>query len=239
MAAAPKDGHLYGFDRASAALLYRTPVTRIENVDTPFAVGKEVHFCPGAAGGAEWNGAAYDPQTNLILAGEIDWCTTVSIQTDQELRDVSPGYAWFGNAARNPLHLFGRQDRVNQAGWVYAVDADSGVWKWRLKSNYPIEGGVTPTAGRVVMFGDLGGNFYVLDADNGAKLWGGKIGGAIGGGLITYVAGGGQKVAVATGLANVTMPTDVATAKIVVLGLGSAVGQPTAAGSRREVVGGD
>jgi hypothetical protein len=34
------------------------------------------------------------------------------------------------------------------AGWLYATDADTGVWKWRLKSNYPIMGAVTPTAGR-------------------------------------------------------------------------------------------
>jgi hypothetical protein len=56
MAVAPKDGHLYGFDLADNKLLYRTPVTRIENVEEPFAVGKDVHFCPGAAGGG--NGTA-------------------------------------------------------------------------------------------------------------------------------------------------------------------------------------
>jgi alcohol dehydrogenase (cytochrome c) len=221
IAAAPKDGHLYGFDRASNALLYRAPVTRVENVDAPLVVGKEVRFCPGVAGGDEWNSPAYDPRTNLILVGEIEWCTTVSLQTDEQLRNARPGQVWFGNAAHNPFNLFGRQDQIGRSwgGWVYAVDADSGVWKWRLKSNYPIEGGVTPTAGGVVMFGDLSGNFYVLDAENGRKLWGRKIGGAIGGGLITYSAGGRQRIAVATGLANITMPTEVTTGKIVVLGL--------------------
>ena len=53
MAVSPKDGHLYGFDLADNKLLYRTPVTRIENVEEPFAVDKDVHFCPGAAGGEE------------------------------------------------------------------------------------------------------------------------------------------------------------------------------------------
>jgi alcohol dehydrogenase (cytochrome c) len=221
MAAAPKDGYLYGFDRAAGSLLYRAPVTRMENAEEPFAVGKEVHFCPGVGGGAEWNSPAYDPQANLILTGENDWCTTVSLQTEQQLSDAPTGASWFGMAARNPLQLFGKQDRVDQnwAGWIYATDPDTGVWKWRVKSNYPIEGGVTPTAGDVVFFGDLGGNFYVLDAVSGEKLWGEKIGGAIAGGVITYRSGGGQKVAVTTGLANVTLPTEVATGKIVVLGL--------------------
>ena len=71
-----------------------------------------------------------------------------------------------------------------------------------VKSNYPMEGGITPTAGGVVFFGDLGGNFYALDVANGKKLWGQKIGGAIAGGVITYMAGGAQRVAVATGLAK-------------------------------------
>ena len=226
MVEAPKDGHLYGFDRAGGAPLYRVPVTRIENIEEPFAVGKEVHFCPGAGGGAEWNSPAYDPPTNLILTDESDWCTTVSLQTDQQLRDTPSGGSWFGMATRNPFHFLGRQDSTGWAGWVYASDADTGVWKWRAKSNYPMEGGITPTAGGVVFFGDLGGNFYALDVANGKKLWGHKIGGAIAGGVITYMAGGAQRVAVATGLANVTLPTEVATAKIIVLGLDGEPAKP-------------
>ena len=75
MAVSPKDGHLYGFDLADNKLLYRTPVTRIENVEEPFAVDKDVHFCPGAAGGEEWNSPGYDPLTNFIFTGDVDWCT--------------------------------------------------------------------------------------------------------------------------------------------------------------------
>ena len=72
----------------------------------------------------------------------------------------------------------------------------------------------------------LGGNFYAFDVANGKKLWGQKIGGAIAGGVITYTAGGAQRVAVATGLANVTLPTEVATAKIIVLGLDGEPAKP-------------
>ena len=108
------------------------------------------------------------------------------------------------------------------AGWVYAVDADTGVWKWRLKSNYPILGGMTPTAGGLVFVGDIGGNFYALDAANGEKLWGQDLGGAIGGGVITYAAGGAQKVAVAAGFTHLAWPTKIVKAKVVVLGLDDA-----------------
>ena len=106
-----------------------------------------------------------------------------------------------GERAFNPFNALGKQARADGywSGWLHAVDADTGVWKWRLRSNYPIVGAVTPTAGGIVFFGDVGGNFYVLDAANGERLWGQKIGGAIGGGVITYTANGAQKVAVATG----------------------------------------
>ena len=103
--------------------------------------------------------------------------------------------------------------------WVYATDADSGEWKWRLKSNYPTLSGLTPTGGGIVFFGDIGGNFYAVDASNGQRLWGQKLGGAVGGGVITYTANGSQRVAVAAGLTSILWPTEVATAKIVILGL--------------------
>jgi alcohol dehydrogenase (cytochrome c) len=223
LSVAPKDGHLYGFDLATNTMLYRTPVTRIENADAPFSPGKAVHFCPGTLGGAEWNGPAYDPYTNLILIGEVDWCTTVTLQYDEQIQEVKPGKPWSGMATINPFHTYGTPDSFgNWAGWVYAVDADTGIWKWRLKSNYPIESGMTPTAGGIVFFGDMGGNFYVLDAANGQRLWGQKIGGAIGGGVITYTANGAQKVAVATGFTSIFWPTEVVTGKIVILGLGDA-----------------
>ena len=34
-------------------------------------------------GGGEWNTPAYDPQTNLIITGKVDWCNTVTIQTEK------------------------------------------------------------------------------------------------------------------------------------------------------------
>jgi alcohol dehydrogenase (cytochrome c) len=78
---------------------------------------------------------------------------------------------------------------------------------------------MTPTAGGVVFFGDMGGNFYALDITNGQRLWGRKIGGAIGGGVITYSANGAQKVAVATGFTSFLWTTEVVTGKVVILGL--------------------
>jgi alcohol dehydrogenase (cytochrome c) len=219
LAVAPKNGYLFGFDLANNQLLYRVPVTRMENVDVPFS-GKPVHFCPGSVGGDEWNSPSYVPDTNLILVAEVEWCATAKVRDERRLKGQAIGTPWSGMATLNPFWLFGRADRDNDwAGWVYAVDADSGVWKWRLKSNYPIVGAMTPTAGGVAFVGDVGGNFYALDTANGQKLWSQQLDGGVGGGVITYVADGAQKVAVAYGFSNLQWPVKVATAKIEILGL--------------------
>lgn len=220
LAVAPKDGHLYGIDLATNAVLYRLPVTKIENADTPFTAGQSVHFCPGSTGGAEWNGPAYDAPNNLIMVGEVQWCTTVDLMNKSKLEAIKPATPWSGEVSINPFNTWGKADPVfDWAGWVYAVDADSGKWRWRDKTNYPIQSGMTPTAGGVVFFGDMGGNFYAVDAKDGHKLWGKKIGGAIGGGVITYKQGGEQRVAVASGLTEVLWPTELTTAKVSILGV--------------------
>ena len=220
LSVAPKDGHLYGFDLDTNALLYRLPVTRMKNEDAPFVVGKPVHFCPGSTGGAEWNGPAYDPQLNLVFIGEVEWCTTVTLMSKEKIASLPPGKPWSGEASINPFYTWGKSDPAfDWAGWTYAVDADTGAWRWRAKTNYPIQSGMTPTAGGIVFFGDMGGNFYVLDAANGRKLWGRTIGGAIGGGVVTYSVNGTQKIAVAKGLTEILWPTEITTAKVSILGL--------------------
>ncbi len=218
---APKDGHVYGIDRASGERLYRVPATRIENVDAPFVVGKPVRFCPGSVGGAEWNSPAYDPATNLVLVGEVDWCYAVTLQDTHELETAPMGTPWSGMSALNPFNDFGHplEGDEDWHGWVYAIDADTGQWTWRAQLNYPVLSGMTPTAGGVVFFGDVDGNFYALNAATGEKLWGQHVGGGIGGGVITYAAGGNQKIAVAAGFTSPMWPTKVTTAKVIVLGL--------------------
>ena len=226
MAVSPKDGHLRGYDLATNDMLYRAPVTTIENDGQDFAVGQNVHFCPGPVGGDEWNTPGFDPTTNLIITGAVDWCDTVRIADDKKLAAVPVGQPFTGIAYLNPINMFGKEATIDKdwAGWVYATDADSGIWKWRVKSNFPIIGAITPTAGGIVFFGDIGGNFYALDSATGQKLWGQVLGtgGGIGGGIITYTVGGAQKIAVADGFTMVAWPTKPASAKVVVLGLDNA-----------------
>jgi alcohol dehydrogenase (cytochrome c) len=68
----PKNGYLYGLDLASGQFIYHSAVTGRDNSEAPLTAGSYTHFCPGAVGGGEWNGVAYDAQTNLVFSGEDD-----------------------------------------------------------------------------------------------------------------------------------------------------------------------
>ena len=117
LSVAPKDGHLYGFDLATNALLYRVPVTRIENADATFSAGKPVHFCPGSTGGAEWNGPAYDPQTNLVYDRRGRLVHHRHAQADRANRGRRrPATPWSGEASLNPFNTWGKPDPIFGTG---------------------------------------------------------------------------------------------------------------------------
>ena len=105
------------------------------------------------------------------------------------------------------------------AGWLTAVDADSGRVRWKYKSPTPMLAAVTPTAGGVVFTGDLNGDVLALDASNGSVLWRHASGAALGGGVISHQTGGHQRVAVAAGLSSVVWPLPKITGRVIVYSL--------------------
>lgn len=213
LAEAPKDGHLYLIDLSSGATVFRKPVTTVSNVDAPMTT-QGTRFCPGTQGGAEWNGAAFDPADNLIFTGAVDWCTTVRLAPAASLAAVKAGEPWSGADGYGQM-----DDPKRWSGWLTATDAVSGQRKWQFHAPFPIMSGITPTSGRLLLFGDMGGNFYAFDAVSGKKLWSTDLGGAIAGGVITYDTGQGQRIAVAAGMTSPIWPTPKINGKVVVLGL--------------------
>ena len=73
---------------------------------------------------------------------------------------------------------------------------------------------VTVTASNLVMSGEIEGNFFILDADNGSKLFDYDIGESLGAGIITYAVNGKQYIAVASGTASPIWYQQPASAKI-------------------------
>jgi len=55
--------------------------------------------------------------------------------------------------------VFGMDRTPRWAGWLTASDAVTGARRWQFKAPAPVLSGVTPTAGGIVRFGDISGNF--------------------------------------------------------------------------------
>ncbi|HEY4213278.1 MAG TPA: PQQ-binding-like beta-propeller repeat protein [Steroidobacteraceae bacterium] len=180
-----KDGYVTGLDRDTHKVVFRTPVTTIEQVPPKFASTEGHKACPGYAGGVEWNGPALDRPNNSLIVGSVDTCFLVKLDP----KDPIPGRGQGGSV--EPVG--------DSTGWVVAMDAATGAVKWKYHAEKPVVAGVTPTAGGITFTGDLAGNLLVFDSKTGSVLRKVKTGGALAGGVVTYEAGGKQYVAFNSG----------------------------------------
>jgi len=182
-----KDGNVYILDRETHKLLSKTAVTTVSNADKkPTAEG--VRVCPGVQGGVEWNGPAYDPQTNALYVGSVDWCAVLK----SALSPFQPGTAYLGGTVVPSL-------TEPKTGWVVALDAANGKPIWRYHAPTPVIAAVTPTAGGLVFTGDAQGNFLAFDAKTGKLLKRRNMDGSLAGGVVTYTVKGQQYLAVTAG----------------------------------------
>lgn len=181
-----KDGVMRIVDRKSREVIHKAAVTTVENSETP-VTPKGVHACPGVLGGVEWNGPAFNPGTNMLYVGAVDWCAT--FKSDEVVRRIANGLYMGGTV---------QADKSSQ-GWITAVDASTGAVRWKYRSPQPVVGAVTTTAGGLVFGGELTGNFVALDARSGDLLYQFNTGGPIGAGIVTYELNGKEYVAVMSG----------------------------------------
>jgi alcohol dehydrogenase (cytochrome c) len=186
MATVGKDGLLRVLDRETHEEWFQTEVTTRENVDAPLTP-EGVRACPGAMGGVEWNGPAYNEKTGMLYVAAVDWCFTFHVAED--VRFV-PGKLYLGG--------YTRREGVGK-GRLTAIDGKDGSIRWRYDSPRPMLAAVTTTAGGLVLTGELTGDFLVLDAASGNELYRFHTGGAIGGGVVSYEVKGKQYMAVMSG----------------------------------------
>jgi len=187
VAVAGKNGYLYVIDRRSHKLLYKTAVTTILNSGPISLQGTKT--CPGIVGGVEWNGPALDRLNRAIVVGSVDWCSLVTKSPNLEHK-------------RGELFLGGTFKMLPDpppTGWVTSVDQDSGHVRWRFHADAPVISGIVPTAGGLIFFGDMSGNFYALDSADGTVRFKTNTGGAMAGGVISYRLGQRQYVAATSG----------------------------------------
>ena len=163
----------------------------------PLAFVREDHTPPTAAGTVEWPGTwggdnygpvAYDPLDGLAFIGGIELPQLVKGAPQAH----SPGTADFGT-------VMGDAPGYQGTGSVTAVDVASGARQWQTSLPSPPLGGVTATAGGLVLVGTVAGNLYGLDARTGAIAWTQNLGANIGTAPIVYADGGRTYLVVTTG----------------------------------------
>ena len=203
MATAGKDGWLNLYDRKTRKRLARQPTTTLLNTEVkPTKEG--LHVCPGALGGTEWYGPAFDPQKGQLVVPAVDWCSTLFAVSD-------PPNPFGGHSAFDPI--------AKARGWVRAFDAATGAPRWSYEADSPVVAGVTPTAGGVTFSGTVAGDFLAFDSVTGKILYKFNTGGAIGGGISTYAIDGRQYVAVASGNGSRTIWRTTGAATLVIFAL--------------------
>jgi alcohol dehydrogenase (cytochrome c) len=200
-----KEGLLRILDRESRAQVTAVAVTRRHNVEVP-VTEEGVYVCPGPLGGVQWNGPAFSPRTNMLYVPSVEWCGT--FKKAARLVHV-PGQNYMGGTYQ--------PDPMEQSrGWLTAIDASTGTIRWRYKSPRPMVAAVTVTSADLLFTGELGGDFLVLDARDGAVAFRYHIGGAMGGGIVTYQVADKQYVAVMSGTATYFWGTPPAPATVTI-----------------------
>ena len=145
--------------------------------------------CPNLIGGKNWQPMSFNPGTGLVYIPSNNVCM------DWSVSDIAYKRGVFYLGAEFPT-LPGPGDYL---GELMAWDPVANKKVWGVKSDLPFNGGTMTTAGNLVFWGDLHGDFRALDAKNGKELWKVNLGSGIGAGPITYSVKGKQYVAVVVG----------------------------------------
>ena len=184
MAVVNKGGWLYIYDRKSQRLIAKSEITTHLNETAPIN-STPIRICPGNVGGAEWNGPAYSPRAQILVTVAIDWCGMERITRTHYLKNS----AYFGGT-------FTFDDQSTAHGWLRGFDARTGRQMWSRKTDVPMVGGVTTTAGGLALTGTTEGEFWTVDLKSGKILYQFTTGGSIAGAPSTYRLGTRQYIAV-------------------------------------------
>lgn len=147
--------------------------------------------CPNTNGGVEFNGGAYDPQTNMIYLPTSNECG-------------------FWRSTRNVTYIAGQfylggafpKFVGPNTGQLNAVDVNTGVFAWRDHDPLPMAGGALATSTGLVFTGKLDGQFEAVDAKTGKTLWSYQTGAPIIAAPVAFEQDGQEMIAVASGPAG-------------------------------------
>lgn len=185
-----KAGNFWLLDSGTGKLVNHLRVSMQYHQDTDPTLKGNV-ACPNTNGGVEFNGGAYDPQTNMIYLPTSNECG-------------------FWRSTRNVTYIAGQfylggafpKFVGPNTGQLNAVDINTGVFAWRDHEPLPMAGGALATSTGLVFAGKLDGDFVAVDAKSGKTLWSYQTGAPIIAAPVAFEDDGQEMIAVASGPAG-------------------------------------
>ncbi len=196
---------------------------RYEGMYTPPSEQGTIFF-PSALGGGNWGGAAYDPNTNLLIIKSENLATRLKFVKQVEGETLPPGdyltrplegtpYRTEGEIFMSPL---GIPCTPPPWGTLSAIDMDSGKIRWQIPigqikrfgitipaafgwGSPHIGGPVVTASGLIFVAGTMDEKIRALDVQTGEELWQAKLPTLASAVPMTYMAGGRQYVVIAAG----------------------------------------
>jgi len=185
---AGKTGWVYVLDATTGKLVRKSdafvPQENMFAQPTP----EGTRMLPGANGGEEWSPIAVNP--------DLGYAYTVGLHQPMLYKThYAPWEAarlWLGSA-------FVAIPGEAQWGNVSAIDLSTGKIAWQVKTEQPMMGGITSTAGGLVFTGEGNGWFKAYDAKTGTVLWQFYCGAGVNSAPSVFSVGGEEFIAVAAG----------------------------------------
>jgi len=204
-----KNGFVYVMDKDNGAIQnvwqYTENMNWSKGVDPKTGVAidpiypetdKQKLHCPNLLGARSWNHGAYNPSTKLWYSHGMEVCNTVTSAKQGPVAGI--GQLSLGLSEITLTDPPGKK----ADGWLGAFDPITGKPAWKVRFDMPPLSSVLATAGGLVFTGDMYGNLYAFDADDGKELWKFNAGSGARGGPVSYAVNGKQYIAIPTGLGS-------------------------------------
>jgi PQQ-dependent dehydrogenase (methanol/ethanol family) len=201
-----RNGYVYVIDRTTGQVLSADPfgpTNSSKGVDlktgrliknplkgtTPDS--RTTNICPTASGAKDWNPSSFSPRTGLMYIPHENMCM------DWLSKQVSyiSGTPYVGAE----VHM--KPGPGGNRGQLSAWDPVLRKPAWTIKEELPIWSGTVATAGDIVFYGSMDGQFKAVDAKTGKLLWTFKTDSGVIGQPISYKGPDGhQYIAVLSGV---------------------------------------
>jgi len=193
-----RNGYAYTIDRYTGEVLVAQPFQTVNwstGVDLktgrPQVVpDKETHqgrmtinICPSSTGARDQQPAAFSPKTKLFYTPATNLCMDYGGIEAQYIA----GTPYVGAAVK----MYGGPG--DNRGEFLAWDAGTGKKVWGIKEKFPVWAGALATAGDVVFYGTMDGDFKAVNAITGKQLWKTHFDSGIVGNPITYLGPDGKQ----------------------------------------------